>query len=181
MVVFVQQKFTGVAHSSKKPNNDDRLQCIQQGLGSYTEQQVMDRWCMVNKGGSAPHQLPRAPGCLPNSPSFQEDLGRDHNSVMYRQCHSSDIYKPEGRYNFQSVISVSSINMELVHSKEPPPGGRTSPRTSQYNGGPGIMVNQRLLRLDAKSWCISPDPDTDGPTGDRPICFMLDKTASLLL
>ena len=56
--------------------------------GGHTEQQDTDGRCMINRGDPAPHQLPRAPGCLSDNPGFWEDLERDYNSIMHRQCHN---------------------------------------------------------------------------------------------
>ena len=108
-MVGTQQKQFKITHRPTKPNNNGRVRCIQQGLGA-TDKQV------VTRGGQAPYQPPGASSSFPSDPGFWEKitilLHMDNVTAVTYVC------KPEGRYNFQPVMSVSPKNMELVDSEE---------------------------------------------------------------
>ena len=87
---------------------------------------------MVSRGNSTSHQLPGVAGSLPGSQSLWKDLEGHDSPTPSGQCHSSDIYKSEGRHSFWSAVPIGYRDVDLVHIEEHNTNSRTpSGATSQ--------------------------------------------------
>ena len=119
---------------------------------------------MVQRGSLTPYKLSGIVGSLPGSTMFcQIQQWCDHSDET-GQCHNSDIHKQVGGNTLTPTLSACSNHMGLEHIEKHLPTGRTSAREGQSNGRSGIKIKEGLLRLDAESSGVQPNPAPDGAT-----------------
>ena len=166
---------------STSPISDDRVRCIQQGLGRGAKRPDSNRRYLVSAGTGAPHQLFGATGSIPSFASIREDLGEHSSALSFRQCDSSNVYQPERRHCFPFTVPVSNHNLELVHCKGHLTNSGAPAGSPQYNSGPRVSLDPRSLRLDAQPRHISETSPNDGAPGGGFVRHTPDQTASPLL
>ena len=181
MVDIPRQEVPVNSSRSTSPIHNNRVRCIQQGLGCSAEWPDSDRRSMVSAGTGASHQLPGVASSISSLAGIWEDLDRHSGALPLGQCDGCDIHQPEGGHCLQAAVPVSNHNLELVHCEENHTHSRTPTWSPQYNSGPGVTFSPRPLRLDAQSRNISENPGNDGATEGRPVCLSPDQTTSSIL
>ena len=101
----------GFPIASTGPKHDNRIQCLQYGLGSSTRRN--SDWSMVNDRGLKSHKLPQATSSLSSNTIFCKTEVQHHYSPENGQHHSSDIHKQNGGHPFSGTFSASPDGMEL--------------------------------------------------------------------
>ena len=159
---------------------DNRVRCLQQGLGSPTRR--TEHWGKVVAGRIlTPHKLPRVIGSLPGTVELCQAQLQYDNSDENGQCHSSDIHQQARRDTLSPVVSNDLDNMGVEPAEEYIPNSRTSPREGECCSRSGIKSDERSLRLDAKSPSIQSNTTGNGPSTNRPVCFLPDKATTNIL
>ena len=168
---------TNFASGSK---HDDRVRCLQQGLGSPSG--GPKHWGkVVSRGILTPHKLPGVTGSLPSSTEPCQTQSQNDNSVKDGQCHGSDIYQQARRHSLSCIVPIGIKDMGVEPTKGHIPDSRTSARDRECGSRSGITPDERSLRLDAKSSSVQPNTTGNGPSTNRLVCFSPDKAATNIL
>ena len=147
-------------------------------MGCSAEHSDTNRGCVVGTGSHQSHQLLRAIGGIPSTQIFWQDLESHDSPALVGQFYSSDLHQSERGHLLPEAVSASHLSVRMVPRQEHHTVSRASPRDSQCSSRCGIKNRERSLRLDVKSSCVSEDHDSDGPTGDRPVCLQANQTTS---
>ena len=166
---------------SPRPNNNDTLGCIQQGLGCSAEWSITDRGLMVSRGGNSPHKLSRVVGSLSSNKSIREGMAECHHSAANGQCYGCKLHQSERRDSLTATVPVSPDNLGLVCREEYNSPSRASARPPEPTGRRGIQDSEGSLRLDAEPIDIPAHKLSDGSAGDGSVCITPDKTTPTLL
>ena len=125
------------------PICDNRVRCIQPGLGCRIEWPDQDRRHLVSTGTGTSHQLPGAVSSVPSPASIWEDLDRRSGALLLGQRDGSDIHQSQGRHCLQPSVPVSNHNLELVHCKEHLAHSGAPAWSPQCNSESGVTFNPR--------------------------------------
>ena len=168
MVVCSRQKGpNAVSFSAPGTDHDNRVGCLQHGVGSPTRQ-APDGWKVVPGRDLSPHKLSRTASCLSSS---------NENG----QCHNGDICQQTRGNALLGTLSACSDDLGLVRTERCFSGSRTPTGEGQYSGRSGIAILKGSLRLDAIPLNLPANTTADGPPEDRPICIPTDEATTELL
>ena len=180
MVEAAGQEEVEISNPASKTYSDDRIRCLNQGLGGSTEHSDRNR-CLVSSGSLKPHQLPRVAGNISGSQGIWQVLDWPDSPAPDGQLYSSDICKPKRGHLLPELVPASHFHLGVVPGQEHHTGCRASPRTSQYSSGYRIKISEGPLRLDVEPNGVSEDHDPVGPVRARPACLQVNQTTSPFL
>ena len=145
MVVCSRQEDPN-AISSPTPgtNHDNRVRCLQHGVGSSTRR-VPDGWKMVPRGNLSPHKLSRTTSCLSSAVVLCQAQQRDHRPNEVGQCHGGDIHQQARGNALPGTLSARTHDLGLVCTEGCFSGCKTPTREGQYNSRSGIAINEGSL------------------------------------
>ena len=175
-----QKAANAIPNIAQNTRHDNRVRCLQQGLGSSTGRTEY-RGQVVTGGNLTPHKLSRAIGSLPGTAKLCQVQSLYDNSDKIGQRHSGDVYQQARGHAFSPVVSTGLDNMGMVPGERYTLTSRTSPREGECNSGSGIASDERSLRLDAKSPSIQSDRPGNGAITDRPLCFSTNEATTNVL
>ena len=181
MVETAGQEEVGISNPASKTYSDDRIRCLNQGLGSSTEHSDKNRRCLVSSGSLKPHQLLGVAGSIPGSQGIWRVLDRPDSPAPDGQLYSSDICKPKRGHLLSELVPASHFHLGVVPGQEHYTGCRAPPWTSQYSSRCRIKMSEGPLQLDVEPNSVSEDHDPVGPVRTRPVCLQVNQTTSPLL
>ena len=169
-----------ISPSAQDTDYDNRVGCLQHGMGSPTRQ-TTDRWEVVSSRNRSPHQLSRTASCLSSPTVLCKRQQRDYRADEVGQCHGSDIHQQTGGNSLSTIVPTGIDNLGVVFTEECLSGSRIPTWEGQHNSRSGIAINKRSLRMDVKSPGLPEDSTADGATANRSICIPTDKATTELL
>jgi len=181
MVAIPRQKVAVKPYCTNSPISDNRVRCIQKGLGCSTQWPGSNSRCLVSGGEEPPHQLPGVAGSISNPSGLWEELDCHNSPLPSRQCDSSDLHQSEGRHHFCSATSVSTHYVDLVCLQKYHAQCGAPSRSPQHNSRSQISVKLGLLRLDAEPEGISDNKRENGAPGSGPLCFLPELATATIL
>ncbi|XP_078517197.1 uncharacterized protein LOC144781723 [Lissotriton helveticus] len=85
--------------------------------------------------------------------------------------HDRDVlHSKAGRHPLATAVSSGSEHVEVGHSEEHFPHGRTPPRKGQSDGGSAQQIQPSNARVGDTPVCSPPVLPAVGSSGDRPVC-----------
>ena len=159
----------GFPNTSTDPGHDNRVRCLQHGLGSSAGRNA-DWGSLVNERGLKPYQLPRAVSSVSSSTVFCETEAQHYNPLEDGQRHCGDIHKQDGGHPIRGTLPSSPDHMELVSAAEHISDSRISPRGGEHSGRRRVQEYEGPLRLDVEPPHLQAGTGTDGAIGNRPVC-----------
>ena len=181
LVVCSRQKGpNAVSSSTPGTDHDNRVGCLQHGVGSSTRR-APDRWEMVLNRNLSPHKLPRTVSGFSSTSVLCQAQQGDYCANEAGQCHSGDIHQQVGGSSLPGTVPASTDDLGLVHTEGCLPGGRTPTREGQHNSGPRVAIIKGPLRLDAEPPGLPADTSADGSATDRPVCISINEATAEFL
>ena len=137
--------------SAQDTNYDNRVGCLQHGMGSPTRQ-ATDRWEVVSSRNRSPHQLSQTASYLSSPTVLCQRQQRDYRADKVGQCHSSDIHQQTGGNSLSTIVPTGIDNLEVVFTE------RNVFLVAEHLPGKDNIIADRESRLtrDRCDWMLNP-------------------------
>ena len=162
------------------PGHDNRVRCLQHGLGSSAGRNA-DWGSLVNERGLKPYQLPRAAGSVSSSTMLCKTEAQHDYPLKDGQYHRGDVHKQDGGHPIRGTLPTSPDHMELESASEYISDSRIPPRGGEHSGRRRVQEYEGPLWLDVELPHLQADTGADGAIGDRSVRISSDKTVTKIL
>ena len=135
---------------------------------------------LTNRGSLEPsrekpvHKLPGDTGSILGCSDLRQKQARSINSIAIGKHNSSGLHQPPRGDSVGTSSQADQRVMAVVSPEGNPHQSTASARCSECGSRCRIKGHEGPIRLDAQPSDFSGDSITDGPSGNRPFCLLLD-------